>query len=222
MNPRQPRPAFMPRGLRFAAGLCLVLSCASGLWAAMEASQLASLPELKQDFRENSATRAKQPDAELNERFITAQFAVLEPVHESRSVLLGALAVTCAVSFVAAGRLLRPAGISRESMRKMLGATALVAAVLRTIDGAQNAVMTRHMVGPLAEVMRASVEKQGEEAVAFFQAHLLPALPTVALVWNVVQTALIAGCFALLSQYFRSQRVRDTVVALDGPPPDFD
>jgi hypothetical protein len=160
----------MPRGLRFAAVVCLILSCVSGLWAAMEASQLASLDEIKQDLKDAKAPKADLPGSrELNERLLTVQFAAVEPVRETRTALLGALSVVCAFSFVASARMLRPGGLSRERMRRMLGGTALIAAVLRTIEGAQWAVVTRNMVGPMGEALEAFAALQAAEAAALLR-----------------------------------------------------
>ena len=217
MTPPPSTPAPLPRGPRFAAVVCLILSCISGLWAAMEASQLASLEDIKHNLREAQPPKEGLPGThELNQRMAAAQFAALEPVRESRTVLLGALAVVCAFSFVAAGRMLSPGGLSRERMRRMLGGTALLAAVLRTIEGAQWAVVTRNMVAPMTEAFAAFAQLQSPEVAAVFK-DLLPSLPTAALVFNGVQTAVVAGGFALLSEYFRSNRVREAVLALDGP-----
>ncbi len=217
MNPVQPPPALMPRGLRFAAVVCLILSCISGLWAAMEASQLASLDDYKHELKQAKPVESPLPGAaELNQRVVAAQLAALEPVRETRTPILFALSVVCAFSFVASGRMLRPGGLSRERMRRMLGITALGAAVLRTIEGAQWAVVTSNMTGPMSEALRAFAAQQPKEAAEFF-AWLLPSLPTLAFAINMAQTAVMAGSFALLSQYFRSQRVRDAVLALDGP-----
>jgi hypothetical protein len=207
----------MPRGLRFAAVVCLILSCISGLWAAMEASHLANLDEAKAAFKQATPTPTKVPGAtELNQRVMAAQLAALEPVRETRTPLLFALSVACAFCFVASGRMLRPGGLSRERMRRMLGITALGAAVLRTIEGAQWAAVTRNMVGPMSDALRAFAAQQPPEAAAAFES-VLPSLSSLAFALNMAQTAVMAGTFALLSQYFRSERVRDAVLALDGP-----
>lgn len=217
MTPVQPVTAPMPRGLRFAAWACLLLSCISGLWAAMEALQLANLDEAKAAFRQARPMSTQVPGAaEFNQKVITAQLAAMEPVRESRTPLLFALSVVCTFCFVAAGRMLRPGGLSRERMRRMLGVTALIAAVLRTIEGAQWTVVTRNMMGPMTEALRAFAAQQPKEAAEFFD-WLLPALPDLSFAFNLAHTAVMAGGFALLSQYFSSERVRDAVLALDGP-----
>ena len=57
-------------------------------------------------------------------------------MREPRIALLGSLAVVCAFVFVAARRMLRPGGMPREGMRRLLSGAAISAAILRTIDGA--------------------------------------------------------------------------------------
>jgi hypothetical protein len=55
-------------------------------------------------------------------------------------------------------------------------------------------------------------EFQKPEAIAQLQAGL----PGLAAAFAMGLTALIAGTFALLGQYFRSEHVRDAIIAYDG------
>jgi len=43
-------------------------------------------------------------------------------------------------------------------------------------------------------------------------------MPWMAMGMSVFATALVAGTFALLGQYFRSDSVREAITAQDGPP----
>jgi hypothetical protein len=45
------------------------------------------------------------------------------------------LAISMFFTFVSRGRVLRPAGLPREGIRRLLCGAALVSAVLRTVDG---------------------------------------------------------------------------------------
>jgi hypothetical protein len=74
-----------------------------------------------------------------------ARFSAESSMSEPRSFLLGSLAVVCALAFVAAARILRPGGMPREGMRRLLSWASLLAAILRTIDGAQFQVVIDHM-----------------------------------------------------------------------------
>jgi hypothetical protein len=200
----------MPRGIRAAAWLCLVLSCFTGMLSAIEATGLVHFDEYKQ-------AHAERPNVfgspEVSRRVQEAQFAALEPQRESRVLILGALSMTCAFAFVASARMLRPGGLSREGVRRMLGGTALATAALRTIDGAQWAVVVRRMSGVMAEAMVTLPEFKDPAAAEQVKALA----PTLLFFTTALQTAVVAGAFVLLGQYFRSQRVRDAVLAVDGP-----
>lgn len=201
----------MPRGIRIAAWVCLLLSCFTGMFSAIEATGLVHFDEYKQQAQ---APRAGfYGDPEVSRRVTEAQLAALAPQRESRVVVLIALSMACAFAFVASARMLRPGGLSRESVRRMLGGAAIATAVLRTIDGAQWSVVTRHMGGTLAELMSTLPEFQAPGAAEQVKALV----PTLVLGTSLLQTALVAGGFALLGQYFRSERVRDAVLAVEGP-----
>jgi hypothetical protein len=198
----------LPRGIRFAALVCLILSSLSGLFALSEVIGLGHFSELKE------ASEPRLPlltDRAVSERAFEAQFAALEPMREPRSLVLGALSFTCALVFVSAGRLLRPAGLSQERMRRLLGGAAIASALLRTIDGAQWAVVARRMGVAMAEVMSTLPEFKEPELAAQVKA-LVPWLMSAT---SMAHTALIAGTFALLGQYFRSERVRQVISAQD-------
>ncbi|WNG46072.1 hypothetical protein F0U60_19610 [Archangium minus] len=191
----------LPRGIRFAAFVCLVLSAFTGFFALRESMNLGRLSELKE---------AGDSQPAFVTSLLEAQISALEPMRESRALILGALSVACALSFVAAGRMLRPEGLPLERMRRMLGGAAISAALLRTIDGAQEAVVARRMAPAIIEAMKTLPELQGQ-AIEQFQA-----VPWLFSASTVGLTAFVAGTFALLGQYFRSERVRQAIIAQDG------
>jgi hypothetical protein len=199
--------------VRIAAAICLVLSSFCGMWAGMEAVGLTHFSEYREAQLDAPHPTPTGVDAEVAQRMLEAKFAALEPMREPRSVVLGALAVACALAFVASGRLLRPAGLPREGMRRLLGGAALTSALLRTIDGAQATVVSRRMGAAMAEHIGKLSEFQDPEVASMMKRIA----PTLLASGSVVQTALVAGAFALLGQYFRSQRVRDAITAQDGP-----
>jgi hypothetical protein len=176
--------------------------------SAMEATNLSHLS----DLREQTPRMAVFGDPAVVERVFHAQLSALEPMREPRALILGGLAVACALVFVAAARMLRPGGLPREGMRRLLGGAAIAAAVLRTLDGAQWMVVVKRASITMAEAMsslpefRASPAEQLKTTVYF----LLSAA-------TVAQTAFIAGAFVLLAQYFQSERVRQAVTAQDAP-----
>ncbi|MBU8899759.1 hypothetical protein DRW03_22730 [Corallococcus sp. H22C18031201] len=206
-------PEGLPRRVRIAAAVCLVLSILTGMLSAMEAIGLSHFSEYREAHLEQRRTTLLGGDPIVAERLYEAQFAALEPMREPRSVLLGALAVACAFTFVASGRLLRPAGLPRDGMRRMLGGAALTAAILRTIDGAQWTVVARRMGVAMAENLGKLPEFQDPLAAD----QLKQFMPSLMAGSSVLQTAVVAGTFALIGQYFRSQGVRDAITAKDGP-----
>ncbi|HEY0097096.1 MAG TPA: hypothetical protein VGB96_22400, partial [Archangium sp.] len=97
-------------------------------------------------------------------------------------------------------------------VRRLLGVSAIVAALLRTIDGAQWAVVARRMAHALAEALSKQPEFQAPEMAA----QLKPTVLFFMSASTMLQTAVIAGTFALLGQYFRGESVRQAVLALGG------
>ena len=146
-------------------------------------------------------------DPELQRRACEAQLSALEPMRGSRALAAGALAGACFLCIGAAGHLLRRAGVlPREGMRQLLGRAALVAAVLRTMEGAQIGRGVARGWAPRAGAgarRRARRSSHGSAAPAAFAARR----PCV------LHGARVAGAFLLLAQYFRSERVRALVAA---------
>ncbi|MCY1080124.1 hypothetical protein [Archangium lansingense] len=212
MNPRvSPTPPLLPRRIRFAAAVCLVLSALTGFSALRETLELGHLGELRDEVS-NLTRFSKDPDLIVAAHISEAQIAALEPMRDSRSVVLGALAVACSFAFVASGRLLRPGGLPLERMRRVIAGSAILAALLRTIDGAQWAVVARRIGPVMAEHLSTLPMFQQAEAAA----QLKATLPGLAAAFTMVMTAVIAGTFALLGQYFRSEGVRQAISTQDG------
>jgi hypothetical protein len=206
------RSSGLPRGIRFAALVSLVLAALTGWSALSEATQLEHFYESRERQLEVDYPTWMGEQA-LMETVVRTHFSALEPMREPRLVLMGVLSIACAFVFVAAARMLRPDGLPREGMRKMLGRAALVVAVLRTIDGAQLAVVARRMGVAMAEVLRHLPAYQDDVGT-----QVASSVPSVAVFASVLGTAIIAGTFALLGQYFRSDSVRDAVLARDPEP----
>lgn len=206
-------PDGLPRGVRIAAAVCLVLSALTGMMAGVEAMGLTHFSEYREAHLEPRRSTLLGTDPVMAQRMLEAQFSALEPMREPRSVVLGGLAVACAFAFVASGRLLRPAGMPRDGMRRLLGGAAITAALLRTIDGAQWTVVARRMGAAMGENPGLLPEFQDPAAAAQLKS-LAPGLLAGS---SIVQTAVVAGAFAILGQYFRSQGVRDAITAQDGP-----
>ncbi|NMO17030.1 hypothetical protein HPC49_30235 [Pyxidicoccus fallax] len=209
-----PHPGRLPRGIRFAAMVCLVMSAFTGWLALNEATTLAHFHDARERELETKYP-AWMGDEDFFPRVVRTQYSALEPMREPRTVLMGVLSVACAFVFVAAGRMLRPDGLPRDGMRKLLGRAAITVAVLRTIDGAQSAVVLRRVGQVMAESMGQMPLQPGQDPVAAEMVR--SAMPTMAAGMSFIATALVAGTFALLGQYFRSDSVREAITAQDGP-----
>ena len=199
----------LPRGIRHAAAVALVLSGVTGLFSASEVMGLGRLSELKEASRSQAVILG---NPELGAKALDAQISALESLRESRALLLVGLCMACAFIFVSSGRMLRPAGLHRENVRRVLGVSTLIAAGLRTIDGAQWAVVARRMGTAMAEAMAHVPEFQAPEA-----APMRASIPLILQGGTVLQTFLVASTFLLLGQYFRSERVREAISTQDGP-----
>jgi hypothetical protein len=103
-------------------------------------------------------------------------------------------------------------GLPLERIRRLLGGSAIIAALLRTIDGAQSAVIGRSVGAAAIDILGTLPEFQNPETLAQLEAGL----PGLSAAFAMGLTALIAGTFAWLGQYFRSERVREAIIAHDG------
>lgn len=199
----------LPAGLRNAALAAVLLSSVVGFQAMLEAASLTNLEALREARPTPGSALVSSP--ELREKISAAesaaQVSALEPMASSRAFVLAALSVACGLVFVSAGRLLRPAGLPRNGMRGLLGGSALAAAVLRTIDGAQAALVARRMASALVEVL----QKNGDFGQLASIERAPAVISTVYLTVAVAPTALVAGAFVVLSTYFHSERVKQIV-----------
>jgi hypothetical protein len=196
----------MPGRLRLATLLAVLLSGLCGLFSAWDGFSLLRFNEMK----EAQPPFRLAPDPALAEQLRMSQVLALEQMREPRMVLLFALALACSLSFVASSRLLRPAGLPREGVRRILVWALVAAAALRTIDGAQATVVARSA----ADVLRRGLtipEGMSGEAAEQVRGLVAPAAFLVA----ILQTVLVVGPFLLLSQYFRSTRVKAWVTQAD-------
>jgi hypothetical protein len=195
----------MPSRLRLVSLLSVALCGLSGLFSAWEGFVLVRFSELKA-----APATALAPDPVLAEQLKASQVLALEQMREPRMVLLFALALVCSLSFVASTRLLRPAGLPREGVRRILVVALVVAAVLRTIDGAQATVVARSAA---ATLRRGPAVPESADVAIGEQVRAVMATATVAA--PIVQMGVVVAALLLLSQYFRSPRVKEWVAHAD-------
>ncbi|MFP2957422.1 hypothetical protein ACLEPN_06210 [Myxococcus sp. 1LA] len=202
----------LPGGIRFAAIVGLVLSILTGWSSLLEAVEMANFYEARSLRLEQELPRI--PGAPpLDAKVFEVYYATLEPMREPRAVLLALLAVACAFVSVSAARMLSPENLSRDAMRRVLSRAAIIAAVLRTIDGAQMSVAKQRLFAALAEPMSKMPEFPPDITIEASR-EILGAMGAGTAIFG---TAVVAGTFVILGQYFRSQRVRDAVAVQDGP-----
>ncbi|WP_426753639.1 hypothetical protein [Myxococcus sp. Y35] len=208
-----PRPRNLPGGIRFAAMVGMVFSAFTGWSALLEAFRMSRFFESRSLAMEQAESTLNGPMLELYQRLTETYFSAMEPQHEPRIVLMAMLTVTCAFVFVASGRLLRPYGLRRDGMRRVLSRAAILTAVLRTIDGAQLAAVARRVGTTLAASLDLVPDLPPEPSAAEVGQYL----PSFFAGGSILFTLLVAGTFAILGQYFRSESVREAVAVRDGP-----
>ncbi len=91
----------LPAPLRNRAMFCAILGALCGLFSVNEAASLSHLSELREQARSGNAFI----DPQLAERMAGAQVAALEKMRVPRAIILSALAVACALTFIAASRM---------------------------------------------------------------------------------------------------------------------
>ncbi len=200
----------MPGRLRLASLLTVVLAGLCGLFSSWDGFSLVRLDELKQaqPIFKSSA------DPALAERLWASRLLALEHMREPRMVVLFALALACSLTFVASTRLLRPAGFPREGVRRILVWGLVAAAALRTINGAQDTVLDQGT----AEVMRQGLAlPDGLSGTSAEEVRRM--LGPAIFLFTILRTVLVVGPFLLLSQYFRSARVKEWVAREDAKSP---
>jgi hypothetical protein len=190
----------------------VVLAALVGLSASSELFALRRLSEV--EF--HPVSTAWPMSAELAKKISEVARASLFGMRESRMVVLGLLSMSCMLAFVFILRLWRPFGVPRHIVLRVVSVVLLGCALLRTVDGAQQAVMARRMGAALATEIVKEPPQGMEPEVARSMGPMMPALAVGA---YVAWTLLIAGCFAALAQYFRSQRAQKVFTVGDPAGP---
>jgi hypothetical protein len=191
-------PASLPSPITRACALALVLSGLVGISAAGDLAQLVHLEELR-----TSPPLALFSNEDANARVHTAQLSALEGMRTPRALTVGALSLFCGLTLVGAVRMLRPRELPREGIRRLLAGALLWCGVLRTVEGAEDAVILRRTLLAVSEAMQkdAQLPADAAESLRTLAGWMGPLIAGAL-------TALMAGGFILLAQYFRSARVR--------------
>lgn len=133
--------------------------------------------------------------------------SALEPMATARVIIAMLLSSASSLVFVAALRLRWATLGSKVQVAQLLGTSALGAGVLRTLDGAQQLVISRATAEAMGKVLV-------REAVPNAEATAQLVLTTVS-VASVGWTVAMVGLFVGLGSYFRSPRVQEALAAAE-------
>jgi hypothetical protein len=195
-------PQQLPWHARAALAGCTVLAAMVGVGATGEILRLRHLSEIPALFAPNPLL----PPEALAQAEAVAR-ASMFGMRSSRLVVLSLLFLACTVTFLTVLRLWRPLGLPRGGMLRLASFAALGCALLRVVDGAQDAVIFRRFASALATAL-ASANALPDPEVARLATNLQVAL-------HVGWTLAVASAFLVLSQYFRSQQARKLFTAGD-------
>jgi len=129
----------------------------------------------------------------------------IEGMRWPRVLVLLALSSTAAAVFVSALRLRWPAGIVRARLALFLSRAALVAAVTRTLDGAQELVIVRAAARAFEKSL---LEQQVDPQLAGPSLEVFTGA-------SIVTTVAVVALFVVVSNYFRSERIQQTFELID-------
>ncbi|HZJ54575.1 MAG TPA: hypothetical protein VFD38_10595 [Myxococcaceae bacterium] len=188
---------------RAVAIICMLVSGVSGA-----ASVSAAVGLSDRGIRSAESLPRGTPTADMFARLAEAHARASRPDRQARAALLVVLAVSMFFTFVSAGRVLRPAGLPREGIRRLLCGAALVSAVLRTVEGAADAAFALRFARLATQVLPPGEPVPADSGLA----------PTLTVGTSIVQTLLVAGTLAIIAQYFRSARVKAWAALQDEAP----
>lgn len=189
---------------RAVAILCMLVSGASGASSVSEAFSLSD-----RWSRTAESLPRGTPTADLVARLSEATVRAMRPDRQARAALLIILSVSQWFTFVSAGRVLRPAGLPREGIRRLVCGAAVVSAALRTVDGAADAAFSLRF----ARIAAALVSEAGQQLPVEWIFR-----PPFTVGTSVFRTLLIAGSLAAVAQFFRSARVKAWAAVPDQAP----
>jgi hypothetical protein len=178
---------------RAVAIVCMMVTGISGATSVMSAFSLLDLG------RSVEALPRGTPVADLFARGAELHAQAAKPDRQVRASLQIVLAVSMFFTFVSAGRVLRPAGLPREGIRRLLCASAVISAVLRTVDGSADAAYSLRLA---RLALATGLFPPGQRPLPGW------VTPTLYVGISIAQTVFVAGTLAIIAQYFRSARVK--------------
>jgi hypothetical protein len=181
-------PAELDRSTRWMTLLCLALSFGLTMRSVQEAILLPRMAEVRDEISQESPPLLGT--VESTRALWDARISAVSPMREAREWVLMLMAVSSSLCFVGAMRYLRPNGLPRPRIATLLTRASFVTAILRTVDGAQEAVVasrTARLAGPELLALNSTDSEQLRA--------ILPLLPSLLVGASVVMTVLIAGAY---------------------------
>lgn len=205
---RPPLPALLRLGTLTALVLGAIISWASARDVAMVL--MAPTAEVPEEFPNVFQSLMPDPRAatEATKAMMRSQLQALESMRGPRLAILLLLSTASALVFVSALRLRWPSGVARPGVARLLGASAIACAILRTLDGAQLLVVARRGAASWDKVMAKSEVLRGAQVPEGFNVFLMSAA-------SVGLTLAMAGAFVALGMYFRSPHVGELLAQDD-------
>jgi hypothetical protein len=184
--------------------VCMLVSGISGAAAVSGAVGLSDLAT-----RSRESLPRDTPTTDLVARLAEAHARAAQPDRHARAALLVVLAISMFFTFVSGGRVLRPAGLPREGIRRLLCGAALASAVVRTVTGGADAAFALRFARLATQLLPAGERFPAASGVT----------PMLTVGISIAQTVLVAGSLAIIAQYFRSARVKAWAALQDEAPP---
>jgi hypothetical protein len=143
---------------------------------------------------------------------VRAQLSAIEGMQRSRVAILILLSMAATMVFTAALRLRWNLGGGRIFVTKQLGVAAVVCAVLRTLDGAQELAIVGQAFGAAEKVFEKTPLPGPQLPVEIYR--------TLGQAASIGFTVFVVACFLLAGGYLRSARVQQIFAGYDAQAPD--
>ena len=147
-------PGVVSSQARAIALLCMVVTFGSGIGTSSDFLHLVGGVPSPIELPHGSPVAERWAQLiKLGNKAAELTYKAAEPERDFLSVLLVVLAVALSFTFVCALRVLRPGGLPREGVRKLLSASALFTAVLRTIEGAVQSALSLRVARAMSSLI---------------------------------------------------------------------
>lgn len=206
------RPAPYPALFRFALlaavtfGAFQAFSAANGVGQVAMAAGVPPEPRLSPPAWTARIDPYAQQEADAMKAYYRAHFSAIDSMGASRVVILLGLSAAASMVFLGAMFLRWSVSAPRAPLARLLGGAAFVAALFRTLDGAQDLVISRRAGEAYAKAL----------AAANVPDDVLPRSVATGLfsVLSVGMTLFVVTALVALGAYFRSDRVRGLLEAI--------